>query len=72
MYVCICNAITDKEIRLAAKAGARDLWTLQRELGVASGCGGCMETAAEILRETAGTVRRGKPKVYRPAVAYAR
>ena len=69
MYVCICNAITDKEIRQAAKDGARDLWTLQRELGVASGCGSCIEIAADILRETADTVRCAEPRVYRPAIA---
>ena len=69
MYVCICNAITDKQIRQAAKAGASDLWSLQRELGVATGCGSCKETAANILRETAGRGRRFTPRVYRPAVA---
>ena len=69
MYVCICNAITDKEIRRAAKSGVRDLWSLQRELGVATGCGSCKETAADILRETAGKARQFTPRVYRPAVA---
>lgn len=51
MYVCICNAITDKQIRKAAESGVRDLWQLQRELGVASNCGKCKETAIEILSE---------------------
>jgi len=52
MYVCICNAITDKQIRQAAESGVRDLWQLQRELGVASNCGKCKETAIEILSES--------------------
>ncbi len=43
MYVCICNAITDKQIRKAAKSGAQSLWDLQRKLGIASGCGSCKE-----------------------------
>ncbi len=51
MYVCICNAITDKQIRRAAKAGATDLRGLQAKLGVASGCGSCKEAASEILAE---------------------
>ncbi len=51
MYVCICNAITDQQIRDAAEAGAGDLWALQHELGVGSQCGSCKESAAEILRE---------------------
>ena len=44
MYVCICNAITDKQIRQAAESGVRDLWQLQSELGVASGCGDARNT----------------------------
>jgi bacterioferritin-associated ferredoxin len=51
MYVCICNAITDKQIREAAKAGVTDLWGLQARLGVATNCGSCKEMASEILRE---------------------
>ncbi len=68
MYVCICNAITDKQIRKAAESGATDLWALQARLGVASGCGSCKETASEIL---AAYRRRPAPQpmVYQPAVA---
>ena len=52
MYVCICKAITDKQIRQAAQSGVRSLWELQKELGVASNCGKCKETAIEILSES--------------------
>ena len=51
MYVCVCNAITDKQIRAAAEAGTTDLWRLQAELGVATNCGSCSEVASEILAE---------------------
>ena len=66
MYVCICNAITDKQIRKAAEAGVKDLWALQRELGVGTGCGSCKEMASDILRER--TVQ-AQPRLYRPATA---
>ena len=69
MYVCICNAITDTQIRKAAKSGVRNLWDLQRELGVATGCGSCTETASEILRESRQQTSRMNPVVYRPSVA---
>ena len=79
MYVCICNAITDKEIRAAAKNGTTDLSSLQAELGVASGCGSCEEQASKILAEYRVGARRGRslagdftrvePKVYVPAFA---
>ena len=78
MYVCVCNAITDKQIRAAAEDGATDLWALQAELGVATNCGSCTEAATEILAEyradTVGARHAGEnlmvePQVYVPATA---
>jgi bacterioferritin-associated ferredoxin len=69
MYVCICNAITDKQIRKAAESGVEDLWGLQRELGVAAGCGSCKEMASDILRENRQAKARFEPVHYRPAAA---
>ena len=73
MYVCICNAITDKQIREAAKAGAKDLWALQHALGVGSQCGSCKDSAAEILSELrSDNARQGKlaqPVLYQPNTA---
>ena len=68
MYVCICNAITDKQIRKAAKAGATDLRGLQAQLGVASGCGSCKEAVSEILAEYRKRPAP-QPMLYQPAVA---
>jgi bacterioferritin-associated ferredoxin len=67
MYVCICNAVTDKQIRKAAQAGVEDLWDLQRELGVAVGCGACKEMASEILRENRRHKTQFEPARYQPA-----
>jgi bacterioferritin-associated ferredoxin len=36
MYICICNAVTDREIRGAASLGCSTLTDLQRDLGVAT------------------------------------
>ena len=69
MYVCICNAITDKQIRKAAESGIEDLWTLQRELGVAAGCGSCIEVASEILNESVRARQVAEPVLYSPAMA---
>ncbi len=70
MYVCICNAITDTQIRAAAEAGATDLWALQHELGVGSQCGSCKETAAGILSELrterAHQAKLAQPVLYQP------
>ncbi len=55
MYVCICNAITDSEIRQAAAQGATDLQQLKDGLGVATCCGSCESCAVEILQQEAST-----------------
>jgi bacterioferritin-associated ferredoxin len=68
MYVCICNAITERQIRKAAESGVKDLWDLQRELGVAAGCGSCKEMASEILRESR-SARASEPVRYRPSAS---
>lgn len=49
MYVCICNAVTDGDIREAYAAGARTLSALQNELGVATCCGCCAPVACKVL-----------------------
>ncbi len=67
MYVCICNAITDTQIRQAAESGVRDLWQLQKELGVAAKCGSCKEQASQILREHRKTSKRVQPALHRSA-----
>lgn len=52
MYVCICNGITDREIRDAARAGATDLSDLSAMTGCSTVCGSCGELAMEILHES--------------------
>jgi bacterioferritin-associated ferredoxin len=49
MYVCICNAVTERQIRLAVDEGATTLASLSARLGVATGCGKCARMAREII-----------------------
>jgi bacterioferritin-associated ferredoxin len=51
MYICICNSVTDSDIREAAARGARSLDAIQEQLGVASCCGSCACAAEQILNE---------------------
>lgn len=73
MYVCICNAVTETQILEAAQAGAQDLWDLQRQLGVASGCGSCKAMASNLLREarnpSSDDAKFAQPVRYNPAIA---
>lgn len=51
MYVCVCQAVTDRQIREAAQGGARTLKDLRRDLGVTRDCGRCASCARECLEE---------------------
>jgi bacterioferritin-associated ferredoxin len=49
MYICMCHGITERQVRDAIAQGAVDLSDLQAELGIATSCGGCAETALGYL-----------------------
>lgn len=51
MYVCICNAVTDKQIRKAAREGCCSLRELSCQTGCATSCGKCARMAREILAD---------------------
>ena len=51
MYICLCNAITEKAVRECAQRGACSVDQLACELGVGSGCGRCRDCAGEVLRD---------------------
>lgn len=51
MYVCVCHAVTDRQIHRAVEDGARTLKDLRRDLGVASECGRCAGCAKECLNQ---------------------
>ena len=51
MYVCICNAVTDSEIRQAVDDGVRNLKQLSRLNGCGVTCGSCQELASEVIQE---------------------
>jgi bacterioferritin-associated ferredoxin len=52
MYVCLCNAVTDGEIRGAIKLGVRSMQDLSATLGVATCCGRCADCARSVLAES--------------------
>ena len=53
MYICLCNAITEGQVRECARSGACSVGELTSQLGVGSGCGRCLECAVDLLREVA-------------------
>jgi bacterioferritin-associated ferredoxin len=49
MYVCVCHAISDRQIREAVARGAESLAEVQAYLPVASCCGRCEDSAREVI-----------------------
>jgi bacterioferritin-associated ferredoxin len=49
MYVCICHAVTDRQIIAAAERGITRLADLRKELGVPGNCGRCALCARELV-----------------------
>ena len=58
MIVCVCNAITEDELRDLAKAGARTPEAAYAKLDCEPQCGCCLDYAQEIIDEEVG--RPGK------------
>jgi len=49
MYVCICNAVKEAELRGAVRKGARDAAQAYAGIGVEVCCAQCLEFAQEIV-----------------------
>lgn len=49
MYICVCNAVTDSDIRTAVDGGVRNLKQLGKATGCGNGCGCCKEMAVSVL-----------------------
>lgn len=63
MYVCICNGVTDSDIRQAARAGCGGLAELTMRTGCGSCCGSCVDDASELLEQARAEHRPAHDKV---------
>lgn len=51
MYVCLCQAVKDAEIRDAVADGHASLDAIADKLGVGTGCGCCLEYAEALIEK---------------------
>ena len=51
MYVCICGAVDEKELKEAVKAGFTTYQAVLDLLPVAQGCGKCTEMIQKLINE---------------------
>jgi bacterioferritin-associated ferredoxin len=66
MYVCVCKAVSDQDIRHAVAEGARCLEDLQESTGCTTCCGCCESEARALLEANVESERRAAAL---PAVA---
>lgn len=52
MYVCLCRAVTDRQIRESVENGASNFREVRAELDVGTCCGRCVPEARELINET--------------------
>ena len=57
MYVCVCNAVTERDIHGAAAGGARRLRDLRQCLGVTTECNRCACAAKRCLDAALGSTQ---------------
>ena len=55
MYVCICNGVTDHQIREAAINGCLTVAELTMRTGCGATCGSCLDMAGDLLAKAAAT-----------------
>ncbi len=59
MYVCLCKAVTDRDIARAIDGGARSVEDVTRCTGAGSACGTCREAIAAAAQAAAGEAPGG-------------
>lgn len=64
MYICVCNAIREHDLRSAARACPGGVDAVYECLGKTPQCGQCLDEAAEILIDERGFAL---PEKYVPA-----
>lgn len=53
MYVCVCNAVTERQVYEAIDNGAKTLKALSNQLNVGTQCGACIGCAKQCLSTAA-------------------
>ena len=55
MYICLCQGVTDRDIKASIEAGAVSLREVQVKLPVALNCGTCRDSAEALIDEALQT-----------------
>jgi bacterioferritin-associated ferredoxin len=71
MIICVCKAVSDRQIRSAVKGGANSLRDLTRDLGVGTCCGKCLPEAKAALSASLEARETALAGLFSPATEFA-
>jgi bacterioferritin-associated ferredoxin len=71
MIICVCKAVSERQIRAAVKGGASCLRDLTRDLGVGTCCGKCVPEAKAALLISLNAAQNVRPGLFSPATEFA-
>jgi bacterioferritin-associated ferredoxin len=71
MIICVCKAVSERQIRAAVKGGANSLGHLTRQLGVGTCCGKCVPEAKLALRASLDACDSAGSGLFSPATEFA-
>ena len=57
MIICVCNAVSEREIRSAVELGCNSIGKMREELGVSACCGQCKKEACRVIKEHKAEMR---------------
>jgi len=69
MIVCVCNNVSERQIRRAVDSGLTTMPQLREELGVGTCCGKCHSCAKTVLRECLEEGVRESQPMFQAAIA---
>lgn len=67
MYVCICHAVTEHQVRDAIQAGAETVADVTRACRAGGDCGSCRQQVEEMIEDHADACAGRRLAVVRPA-----
>ncbi|WPO99046.1 bacterioferritin-associated ferredoxin [Pseudomonas sp. HR96] len=71
MYVCLCQGVTDGQIRDAIYEGCCSYKDVRETLNVASQCGKCACLAKQVVRDTLTELQTTQASLGYPAMAFS-
>ena len=71
MIVCVCNNVSDRQIREAVDSGMGSMLEMRLHLKVGTDCGKCHSCAKRVLREAVEETRKPQPLVFQRTVLAA-